>query len=30
MLGNCCPKAAAVLEEAEPDALVYLDFPQAH
>lgn len=24
---RCCPKAAAAFEEAEPDALVYLDFP---
>ena len=30
MLEGCCPKAAAVLEEAEPDALAYLDFPQEH
>lgn len=30
MLEGCCPKAAAVLEEAEPDALAYLDFPQSH
>ena len=27
MLEGCCPRAAAVLEEAEPDALAYLDFP---
>ena len=30
MLEDCCPRAAAVLEEAEPDALAYLDFPQSH
>ena len=30
MLESCCPKAARVLEEAEPDALGYLDFPQGH
>ena len=30
MLGKCCPKAAEVLEEAEPDALAYLDFPASH
>jgi putative transposase len=30
MLGECCPKAARVLEEAEPDALAYLDLPQSH
>ena len=30
MLEGCCPRAAAVLEEAEPDALAYLDFPPAH
>lgn len=28
--GVCCPRAAAILEEAEPDALAYLDFPPAH
>lgn len=27
---GCCPKAARVLEEAEPDALAYLDFPKSH
>ena len=27
MLEGCCPRAARVLEEAEPDALAYLDFP---
>ena len=27
---GCCPRAAAVLEEAEPDALAYLDFPPSH
>ena len=30
MLGECCPRAARVLEEAEPDALAYLDLPQSH
>ena len=30
MLAGCCPRAAAILEEAEPDALAYLDFPPAH
>lgn len=30
MLGKCCPKAAEILEEAEPDALAYLDFPASH
>lgn len=30
MLEECCPRAAAVLEEAEPDALAYLDFPPTH
>ena len=30
MLAGCCPRAAAVLEEAEPDALAYLDFPPTH
>lgn len=25
-----CPRAAAVLEEAEPDALAHLDFPPSH
>ena len=30
MLGDCCPEAAAILEEAEPDALAYLDFPPSH
>lgn len=30
MLEGCCPKAASVLEEAEPDALAYLDFPASH
>lgn len=28
--GGCCPKAARVLEEAEPDALACLDFPKSH
>lgn len=27
MLEECCPRAAAVLEEAESDALAHLDFP---
>ena len=27
---GCCPRAAAVPEEAEPDALAYLDFPPTH
>lgn len=30
MLQGCCPRAAAILEEAEPDALAYLDFPPSH
>lgn len=30
MLGECCPRAARVFEEAEPDALAYLDLPQSH
>lgn len=30
MLEGCCPRAAAILEEAEPDALAYLDFPPSH
>ena len=30
MLEDCCPDAAAILEEAEPDALAYLDFPSSH
>jgi len=30
MLESCCPKAAEILELAEPDALAYLDFPPAH
>lgn len=30
MLAGCCPRVAAVLEEAEPDALAYLDFPPTH
>ena len=30
MLEGCCPDAARILEEAEPDALAYLDFPQTH
>lgn len=28
--GGCCPKAARVLEEAEPDALTCLDLPKSH
>ena len=27
MLEGCCPRAARVLEEAEPDALTHPDFP---
>ena len=30
MLESCCPDAARILEEAEPDALAYLDFPESH
>lgn len=30
MLEGYCPRAAAILEEAEPDALAYLDFPPSH
>lgn len=30
MLEGCCPRAARVLEEAEPDALAYPDFPPPH
>ena len=30
MLEGCCPRAAAILEEAEQDALAYLDFPPSH
>lgn len=30
MLEGCCPRAAAILEGAEPDALAYLDFPSTH
>ena len=30
MLEGCCPRAAAILEEAKPDALAYLDFPPSH
>lgn len=30
MLEECCPEAARILEEAEPDALAYLDFPRSH
>lgn len=30
MLEGCCPEAARIIEEAEPDALAYLDFPPSH
>ena len=30
MLRECCPKAAAAAEEAEPDVLAYLAFPPSH
>ena len=30
MLEGCCPRAAAILEEAEPDAPAFLDFPPSH
>lgn len=30
MLEGCCPRAARVMEEAEADALAYLDFPPSH
>ncbi|MDO4849384.1 MAG: IS256 family transposase [Coriobacteriia bacterium] len=30
MLRGICPKAADVLEDAEPDALAYLDLPASH
>lgn len=30
MLEECCPRAARVMEEAEADALAYLDFPPSH
>lgn len=30
MLEECCPKAAAIWEDAEADALAYLDFPASH
>ena len=30
MLEKCCRDAARILEEAEPDALAYLDFPASH
>lgn len=30
MLEGCCPKATEVWEEAEADALAYLDFPTSH
>ena len=29
-VGRICPAAGDLLEEAEPDALAYLDFPYAH
>ncbi len=29
-IGRICPAAAELLEEAEPDALAYLDFPYEH
>ena len=29
-VAGICPKAAELLEEAEPDALAYLDFPYEH
>lgn len=29
-IANFCPKAAELLEDAEPDALAYLDFPYEH
>ena len=29
-LEGICPKAARAMEDAEPDVLAYLDFPQAH
>ncbi len=30
MLRDVCPKAADILEDAEPDALAYLDLPASH
>lgn len=30
MLAECCPDAAHIMEEAESDALTYLDFPPSH
>lgn len=30
MLEECCPRAAAIIEEAEPDVLAYLYFPPSH
>ena len=30
MLRDCCPRAADVWEDAEADALAYLDFPASH
>lgn len=30
MLESCCRDAARILEEAEPDALAYLDFPASY
>lgn len=30
MPGECCPRAARILKDAEPDALAYLNFPRSH
>lgn len=30
MLERCCPKAARIMDEAEPDALAYPGFPASH
>jgi putative transposase len=30
MLRECCPRAADVWDDAEADALAYLDFPESH
>ena len=30
MLEGCCPRAATVLEEADPGTLAYLGFPPTH
>lgn len=30
MLRECCPRAAGIWEDAEADALAYLDFPASH